>query len=50
MKDSHFKTPRTLREAFGEDTRLGDKFRSGLEWAGILLIGVLIGLMLGYRG
>lgn len=48
MKYSHLRTPRTRREAFGEDTRLTEeKFDTVLDWAAALCIGALIGLMLG---
>jgi len=50
MKISHLKTPRTMREAWGEDTRLGANGNSALSWVWALGIGILLGLMLGWRG
>ena len=50
LKPSHFKTPRQMREAWGEDTRLATDGNSALSWVWALGIGVLIGLMLGWRG
>lgn len=47
MKFSHLKTPRTMREAWGEDTRLNDKENTIGDWIVALCIGALIGLMLG---
>jgi hypothetical protein len=49
LKPSHFKTPRQMRDCW-EDTRLGANGNSGLSWVWALGIGVLIGLMLGWRG
>lgn len=47
LKGSHYKTPRTMREAWGEDTRLNDKENTVGDWIVALCIGALIGLMLG---
>lgn len=49
MKYSHIKTPRSRSEAFGEDTRLSTSGNNALSWVAALGIGVLLGLMLGWR-
>ena len=52
MKDSHFRTPRTRQEAFGIDTRLASEVHTTRvrEWVIAILIGIMIGLMFGWRG
>lgn len=50
MKRSYYQTPRTMRDAFGEDTRLSTSGNNALSWVAALGIGVLLGLMLGWRG
>lgn len=51
MKDSHFKTPRTMAEAFGNDTRLATGQRESL-WAYIAACGIAVAIvaMLCVRG
>jgi len=49
LKPSHFKTPRQMRDCW-DDTRLATDGNSALSWVWALGIGVLIGLMLGWRG
>ena len=51
MKHSHIRTPRTMREAWGEDTRLATQNVDTIgHWLAALGIGVLIGLLLAWRG
>lgn len=47
MKDSHFKTPRSLNEAFGNDTRLEHHVVTNRvrDWLLAGAIGVCIGLI-----
>lgn len=47
MKDSHYKTPRTMNEAFGNDTRLEDQVVTNRvrDWMLAMAIGVAIGVI-----
>lgn len=46
MKRSHLKTPRTMREAFGEDNGLNvDKIDTAWHWAMALALGAMIGFL-----
>ncbi len=47
IKPSHYKTPRTRAEAFGEDTRLSGSVDNVGHWIAALCVGALIGLMIG---
>ncbi len=49
MKDSHFKTPRTRNEAFGNDNLLENEIvtNRARDWILAMAIGVIIGLMFG---
>ena len=48
MKFSHLKTPRTMREAWGEDTRLAtESVDTVLHWIAGLGIGSFIGILIG---
>jgi len=48
MKHSHIKTPRTMREAWGEDTRLATQKVDGAgAWIMAMAIAALIGLIFG---
>lgn len=47
MKYSHLKTPRTMREAWGEDTRLAtESVDTVLHWIAALGIGAFIGILI----
>lgn len=49
MKFSHLKTPRTMREAWGEDTRLAtESADTVLHWIAALGIGAFIGILIGF--
>lgn len=48
IKPSHYKTPRQMREAWGEDTRLAtESVDTVLHWIAALGIGVFIGILVG---
>lgn len=48
MKHSHYKTPRTMRDAWGEDTRLAtESVDTVLHWIAALGIGAFIGILIG---
>lgn len=47
MKHSHYKTPRTMREAWGEDNGLNvDKIDTAWHWAAALALGAMVGFLL----
>ena len=48
MKHSHIQTPRTMRDAFGEDTRLATERADDIRhWLCALVIGAAIGILIG---
>lgn len=48
MKMSHIRTPRTRRDAFGEDTRLAtESVDTVYHWIAALGIGAFIGILIG---
>lgn len=48
MKFSHLKTPRTMRDAWGEDNRLTtESIDTVYHWIAALGIGVFIGILVG---
>jgi hypothetical protein len=48
MKRSHYQTPRTMRDAWGEDTRLATEVVDTVyHWIAALGIGAFIGILIG---
>lgn len=45
MKRSHYQTPRTMRDAFGEDTRLSVKEFRDSTWAYIAAAGLVVAMV-----
>lgn len=45
MKDSHLKTPRTMREAWGDDTRLTTGSQREPIWAYMAACGLVVAMV-----
>lgn len=52
MKDSHLKTPRTMRDAFGDDTRLTTGSQPDSAWAYVAACALAVAMvwLLCWRG